>query len=228
MLAARSRRRIPPRFAALITALVASFSTNVARAQSVDQPHPSFGVWAGASFYAPGGNFLGGETDRDLFIAGVRAETMIRSGAHYALAATMDAIPLAIVTRNPYYTNRIIASARTRRGTHVDVLQQTGRGPVYGFGANPLGLELLGPRVHSVRPYVGAAGGFLWFTRNTPEPEARRLNATFEAGGGLRVARGDHRSLLIGWKFHHLSNAWTAPYNPGLDGNVFYVGFQKR
>jgi hypothetical protein len=133
-----------------------------------------------------------------------------------------------LVPLNLYNPTRFSAAALPRRGTHVDVLQQTGRGPVYGFGANPLGLELLGPRVRAIRPYVGAAGGFLWFTRNTPEPEARRLNATFEAGGGLRVARGAHHSLLVGWKFHHLSNAWTAPYNPGLDGNVFYVGFQQR
>ena len=228
MFAAHSRRRAAPYLAVLIAAVLALLSPDIAPAQNVGQPRPSLGVWAGASFYSPGGNFLGGETDRDLFIAGVRAETMIHSGAHYALAVTMDAIPLAIVTRNPYYTGRVVASARTRRGTHIDVLEQRGRGPVYGFGANPLGLELLGPRVHSLRPYVGAAGGFLWFTRNTPEPEARRLNATFEAGGGLRVARGDHRSLLVGWKFHHLSNAWTAPYNPGLDGNVFYVGIQGR
>ncbi|HEX8848104.1 MAG TPA: acyloxyacyl hydrolase, partial [Gemmatimonadaceae bacterium] len=78
------------------------------------------------------------------------------------------------------------------------------------------------------RPYLSGAAGFLWFTRNTPEPEARRLNATFELGAGLRVARGEHRALMLGWKFHHLSNAWTAPYNPGLDGNVFYVGLVRR
>ncbi|HEX2781359.1 MAG TPA: acyloxyacyl hydrolase, partial [Gemmatimonadaceae bacterium] len=143
-------------------------------------------------------------------------------------AATVDAIPLAVVTNNPYYTDRVVAHAISRRGERVDVLEQTGRGPVYGFGASPLGLELFGPRMRVVRPYFAAAAGFLWFTRNTPEPEARRLNATFELGAGLRVAHGERHALLLGWKFHHLSNAWTAPYNPGLDGNVFYLGVVRR
>jgi hypothetical protein len=201
-----------------------------APAQSPTPPSQrrSLGAWAGASFYAPGGHFLGGETNRDLYLAGVRAEWLLESGRSFALAATMDAIPLAVVTRNPYYTDRIVGFAISRRGERVGLREQTGRGPVYGFGANPLGLELFGPRLRTVRPYLAAAAGFLFFTRNTPEPEARRLNATFEVGAGLRVARGEHHALLLGWKFHHLSNAWTAPYNPGLDGNVVYVGFQRR
>jgi hypothetical protein len=199
-----------------------------AAAQSDAVRRPSLGAWAGASFYAPGGDFLGGETDRDLYLAGVRAEWMVASGRHLAVAATMDAIPLAFVTRNPYYTDRVVGYAVSRRGERVDILEQTGRGRVYGFGASPVGLELFGPRVRAVRPYLGAAAGFLWFTRNTPEPEARRLNATFELGGGLRIDRGEHHALLLGWKFHHISNAWTAPYNPGLDGNVVYLGVQRR
>lgn len=188
----------------------------------------TFGAWAGASFYAPGGTFLGRETNRDLFLAGVRAEWLVAAGRQLALAATIDAIPLAVVTRTPYYTDRIVSYATSRRGERVGILEQTGRGPVYGFGASPLGLELFGPRIRAVRPYLAAAAGFLRFTRNTPEPEARRLNATFEVGGGLRVDRGQRHALLLGWKFHHLSNAWTAPYNPGLDGNVFYLGIQRR
>lgn len=199
-----------------------------AAAQGDVARRPSLGAWAGASFYAPGGTFLGGGTNRDLYLAGVRAEWALASGRHFAVAATMDVIPLAIVTRNPYYTDRVVGYAVSRRGGRVDILEQTGRGPVYGFGASPVGLELFGPRVRAARPYLAAAAGFLWFTRNTPEPEARRLNATFEGGAGLRIARGERHALLLGWKFHHISNAWTAPYNPGLDGNVVYLGVQRR
>ena len=212
----------------LLAIIVTLGGARLAAAQGAPVPHRSLGAWAGASFYSPGGHFLGGETGRDLFLAGLRAEWMLKTGRHLALAATMDAIPLAVVTRNPYYTDRVVGVATSRRGEQVNLLEQTGRGPVYGFGASPLGLELSGPRLRAVRPYLAAAAGALWFTRNTPEPEARRLNATFEVGVGLRVASGAHNDLLLGWKFHHLSNAWTAPYNPGLDGNVVYLGFQKH
>ena len=212
----------------LLAIILALGCARPASAQDDAAPRRSLGAWAGASFYSPGGTFLGGETGRDLFLAGLRAEWTLKSGRHLALAETIDAIPLAMVTRNPYYTDRVVGVATSRRGELVNLLEQTGRGPVYGFGASPLGLELLGPRVRSVRPYVAAAAGFLWFTRNTPEPEARRLNASFEVGAGLRVLRAQHSTVLVGWKFHHLSNAWTAPYNPGLDGNVFYLGLQRR
>jgi hypothetical protein len=222
---ARPFARITFHLAASLALLLAS---RPAASQTPQPDSRSLGVWAGASFYSPGGQFLGGETGRDLFLAGLRAEWMLAATEPVAIAATMDAIPLAIVTRNPYYTDRIVAYAVSRRGHHVDLLEQTGRGPVYGVGASPLGIELIGPRLRAVRPYAAVAAGFLWFTRNTPEPEARRLNATFEVGAGLRVVRGTRNDLLLGWKFHHLSNAWTAPYNPGLDGNVIYVGFQRR
>ena len=212
----------------LIPGLALLLVASALQAQSTPDDRPFVGAWAGASFYAPGGRFLGGETGRDLYLAGLRAEWMLASRESWALAATADAIPLAVVTRNPYYTNRVVAVAVSRRGERVNVLEQTGRGPVYGFGASPLGLELLGPRMRAVRPYLAGAGGLLWFTRNTPEPEARRLNATFELGAGVRIARGERHALMLGWKFHHLSNAWTAPYNPGLDGNVFYVGVVRR
>lgn len=185
------------------------------------------GAWAGASFYAPGGTRLGGISDRDLYLAGARAEWVLESNRSFALAATMDAIPLAVVTRNPTYTDSVIGYAMGRKG-RVSILQQTGRAPVYGLGASPLGLEVLGPSLRAVRPYFSAAAGFLWFTRNTPAPETRRLNGTFELGLGFRVAQGEHHAWLLGYKFHHLSNAWTAPYNPGLDGNVFYLGLMRR
>ena len=222
-----NRALVGVRLLALITALGAARPA-AAQGDPSPAPRPSLGAWAGASFYSPGGSFLGGETGRELFLAGVRAEWMLKTGQRLALAATMDAIPLAVVTRNPYYTDRVVGTAISRRGEQVNVLEQTGRGPVLGFGASPLGLELLGPRMRAVRPYLAAAAGFLWFARNTPEPEARRLNATFEVGAGLRVARRERHTLLVGWKFHHLSNAWTAPYNPGLDGNVVYLGIQRR
>lgn len=212
----------------LIPALSLLLVAGTLPAQDAPLRRPFLGAWAGASFYAPGGRFLGGETDRDLYIAGVRAEWMLASSQSFALAATADAIPLAIVTRNPYYTDRVVAVATSRRGQRVNVLEQTGRGPVYGVGASPFGLELLGPKLRAVRPFVAAAAGFLWFTRNTPEPETRRLNGTFEAGIGIRIAQGERRAWLLGYKFHHLSNAWTAPYNPGLDGNVFYLGLMRR
>ncbi len=32
----------------------------------------------------------------------------------------------------------------------------------------------------------------------------------------------------VGYKFHHLSNGGTGTFNPGLDANVFYLGWGRR
>jgi hypothetical protein len=37
----------------------------------------------------------------------------------------------------------------------------------------------------------------------------------------------DRTWLRVGYKFHHLSNAKTAPSNPGVDAKVFLVGLER-
>jgi hypothetical protein len=99
---------------------------------------------------------------------------------------------------------------------------------VYGVGAAPLGLRLetrLGSRV---RVYGAAAAGLVYFSRNVPVRDARRLNATAEWGGGAVVGAASGVAAQLGFKYHHLSNAYTAARNPGVDGRVFYAGVLWR
>ena len=56
---------------------------------------------------------------------------------------------------------------------------------------------------------------------------ARAFNYTFEVGGGVLWRIRPRDSLRIGYKFHHLSNLFTAPQNPGIDGAVFLLGFER-
>jgi hypothetical protein len=200
------------------------FTTSPLAAQDTDQINPgdrTIGVWVGASFYAPSTVFLGHTPDRHLFLVGARGEWALRTVRSFTLMATVDVLPFAMVTNNPTY--RVVEYKPTANET-TTIKERTGSAPVYGAGLSPIGLELLGPRVGAARLYVAAAGGGLWFTRETPEPNARRFNFTLEYGFGLRVPLRSGSSMTVGYKYHHLSNAWTAPRNPGLDGNVIYLG----
>ena len=197
-------------------------------AQNADDVRPgdrTIGAWAGASFYAPVGTWFGHTPDRHLYLAGARGEWVLETAGPFALAATIDVIPLAVVSHNPTYRVVEFSPTPTEKSR---IKEMTGAAPVYGAGLNPIGLELFGSRVAGARLYLAGAAGGLWFTRETPEPNARRFNFTFEYGGGLRLPLRSGRSLLLGYKFHHLSNAYTAPRNPGLDGNVFYLGLTRR
>ncbi|MCH7876291.1 MAG: acyloxyacyl hydrolase [Gemmatimonadetes bacterium] len=76
--------------------------------------------------------------------------------------------------------------------------------------------------------YSAEPPGFLYFSENVPVPNARKFNFTVDAGAGITVMARFAVGLLLGYKFHHLSNASTAKTNPGLNANLFYVGFTRR
>lgn len=181
-----------------------------------------FGVWVGMSPDSPVGDHLGITPGRRLFLMGMRAEWMLATAGPFAVAATSDLIPIAALTNNPTYTS---ASAVPDAPDQTKIV--TGRSTVYGAGLSPVGLQLYLARLRNFRMFAAGAAGMLWFTRNTPVPDARRFNFTFETGGGFEMVRS-RNSVVLGYKFHHFSNASTAPRNPGVDGNVIYVGVLTR
>jgi lipid A 3-O-deacylase PagL len=182
------------------------------------------GAWLGASFHSPVGTHLGGTPGRDLFLLGARAAYVLEAHGPAALTLTADLLPAIVVTDNPTYEVR---DELTPGGTTFTYKVVTGRGPVYGGGMS-LGLELSTAVWSRMRAFAGGAAGTVWFTRDVPVPDSRCFNFTFELGGGLQFIRGPRRAFMLGYKFHHLSNAGSAPKNPGLDGEVFYAGFIAR
>lgn len=91
---------------------------------------------------------------------------------------------------------------------------------------SPFGLALridVAPRFAIFgRSTVGAA----WFTRQVPVPDSREFNFVLAWGGGIEIHRSASQSVEVGYKFHHLSNLYSRPQNPGLDANLFYAGWR--
>ena len=79
-------------------------------------------------------------------------------------------------------------------------------------------------RQRAWQPFLNTQGGFLYFTEQVPVPESSQFNFTFSFGAGVQAFRGA-RALTLGYKFHHISNAQTGHYNPGIDSNLFYFGW---
>ena len=100
----------------------------------------------------------------------------------------------------------------------------TGRAPALGIGLVPLGLDLdtrLGRRVHLG---VGAGVGIAGFTRHVPVAASRRRAFTAEWGTRLRVDLDHGRALLLGFRWKHTSNGFTAWENPGVDSRMLQAG----
>lgn len=93
---------------------------------------------------------------------------------------------------------------------------------VYGFAVAPLGFTLDLWRAHRVHPFAESIGGLIASTEPIPEnqPDASGLNFLFDFGVGVRW-----RSIRVGYRFLHISNAATTSFNPGVDNNIFYAGY---
>jgi hypothetical protein len=161
---------------------------------------------------------------RQLLLLGVGAEWVVETLGPLALAATSEVVPIALVTHNPTYITRHITIPS---GGVFDLKEPTGEKPVFGAGVAPFGFKVSVRSSRTIRFYGAGAVGGLWFTRDMPVPDARRFNVSFEYGAGLEFLHASGGALVLGYKFHHLSNSNSAAANPGLDSNVFYLGMSR-
>ncbi len=92
----------------------------------------------------------------------------------------------------------------------------------YGYGASPLYFRwhFAEPRV---RPFIEISGGFLRTDRPVPEGHTR-FNYTAQTGLGFRVPVTSGHDLLLGYRFHHVSNAGRVSPNFSLNSHVVYSG----
>jgi len=117
-----------------------------------------------------------------------------------------------------YYVNNVVV------GTYT--YSQTCSMPwTFGGGISPLGQKINFMPRRRVQPYIAANAGFLFFTQPVPSNGATMFNFTFEAGGGVEFYSKPGRSWAIDLRVHHLSNAYTAVENPGVDSAMVRLAY---
>jgi opacity protein-like surface antigen len=185
--------------------------TPVKTESAVDTPSPGrheFSLWGGVSPNSP--HFIGAAAERNLSTLGLRYSRSLKQAGFGTLRYTFDAIPVAFI-RQP--VSHGIWEDRTHRESR------------FGAGLSPIGVQL-NLRPHSrIQPFGEGNVGFLYFTRPTPYTNTSNFNFTFSLGAGLQTFTVRNRAVSFGYKYHHLSNAFMVPVNPGVDSNVFYVGY---
>jgi opacity protein-like surface antigen len=98
---------------------------------------------------------------------------------------------------------------------------------VYGGGADPIGFQLNFRSHKQLQPFLTLAGGFLYFAEQVPVINSSQYNFTFGGGGGVEYMLGSH-SILLGYRYHHISNARTGNVNPGIDSHILFLGFSFK
>ena len=188
------------------------------------------GIWTGVSWHAPGPSGVQRAGDREFVLVALRYRRVLFSSSRIALAYTADLIPVAVVTDNSSETWPF----RVPSGGYLDLAATAsafalggGRlkgNTVFGWGAAPVGVEVSVSMTRRFGIVIGGTAGFLAFSKPVPFANARKLNATLDVGVGFELAVGRGWRAIGGYKFHHLSNAGTGDFNPGLNASVWYLG----
>ena len=188
------------------------------------------GIWTGVSWHAPGPSGVQRAGDREFVLVALRYRRVLLSSSRIALAYTADLIPVAVVTDNSSEAGPLPLSVpgggyvATTASAFALVGGRLKGNTAFGWGAAPAGVEVSVSMTRRFGIVVGGTAGFLTFSKPVPFANARKLNATLDVGVGFEMAVGRGWRAIGGYKFHHLSNAGTGDFNPGLNASVWYLG----
>jgi len=185
-------------------ALAQAPSDSAERASTGWDIQPSIGV----ARHSPVGYDWGIMADRSHLFVGVDLRATVLHLGRVRLYYAPSLTPLLVLSHD-----RSDGSSEPQRST------------AHGAGVAPFGVGLgvaLTPRVSI---FGASRVGFIQFDRVIPVPNAATFNVTLEWGAELEWRSRTGRALTVGYKFHHLSNVYTAMENPGVDANVFTAGY---
>lgn len=172
-----------------------------------------FGFWSGGAFSATtifGGLHKDEAAGRKYFTIGLRYGRTLLARKRVALEYTFDAIPVAVAFHS-IVTNAAPPPLLAREN-------------IYGAGAAPLGLKMNFGR-RRVKPFASVSGGGLIFRKPVPLADAGRFAFTGDADGGVQIFTQPDRAVVLGIKFHHISNGDLSGANRGLNQFVLYAGY---
>ena len=180
-----------------------------------------FTIWGGYSPNSP--KLIGVTEDRHLTMVGFGYARVLLASDVVAWKFTIDTVPLILVSQPTFAGTEIAQPSRVPTAFRSLLNRRT----TYGIGLMPVGFQFnLHPRKR-IQPVVGINGGFAYFSsRDVPVPASANFNFMFSAGPGVQIFTSPSRSITLGYRFHHISNADTGnPFNPGIDSNFFYAAY---
>lgn len=174
-----------------------------------------FDFFAGYSPLSP--TFIGTETGRRFIAAGFSYQYRCWMWNSISISYSATVMPAAILLQPAEVLYNFMPPYRTLSPPHA----------VYGFAVAPLGFTFDFWRKRRVHPFFETIGGVIASTEPIPEnqPDATGLNFLFDFGVGVRWNSNPRRAVTLGYRFLHISNAFTTSFNPGVDNSVFYVGY---
>lgn len=196
-------------------ALLLAISAAAVSAQTEETGKNELSIWGGIS---PDSSTVikgtGRTEDARLGIAGLRYARRFNNNDTVNLKYTADVVPMAILSVPEFPLTPAGAVPLT-----------DDRRTVYGFGIAPVGLQMNFRPRKRLQPFVGASGGLMYFNKRIPNDFGDRFSFTADVGAGVEYRLRNGRAVNFGYKFYHISNGGLGSNNPGIDNNLFYVGY---
>ena len=109
--------------------------------------------------------------------------------------------------------------------SNTDTLTCGQRQWTFGEGFSPAGFKLNFLPRRRIQPVFTALAGYMFSTKPIPVVDAGSSNFTFSVGAGVEFYRSSTRSIRAEYRFHHISNDYTADDNPGIDNQLIQVTY---
>jgi hypothetical protein len=131
------------------------------------------------------------------------------------------------------YTGTFLGTSPPETYTDVVVLTCGQREWTFGEGLSPLGLRLNLRPERRIQPVFTLLGGYMFSTHPIPVSNAGSANYTLAFGAGIELFHSapdtssifGHRSLRLEYRYSHISNAYSAQQNPGIDNGLFQITY---
>ncbi|MCU0619447.1 MAG: acyloxyacyl hydrolase [Gemmatimonadaceae bacterium] len=211
-----------------VLSLAASASTLAAQASAELRPAPRLAVVVSGNVGRAPARAFGGIVARDVRAASLEYQHALFGSGRGGVAWTPTVHPALGMSGVPTADALIFyecGSGPASRTTPC-VAQWSDRRTATAVALEPFALRVwrrLGRVELAVRPGIGAA----LFPRAIPIPEGRRLNALLRLDAEVAAPLGARDRLVVRYGWWHLSNAGSAPLNPGVDVLQLQVGVSR-
>jgi hypothetical protein len=182
------------------------------------QPKPSrselglFGVLPLAN-----GSFRGVTSDRHFFLFGLSYSYLLTHRRVCDVRWVSEIMPVELLAE-PFI-----------KGTNIQTLRSvapfTETKTTFGLGTNPIGADVIFLPERRLQPFTGVHAGASYFTRNVLGFRAAQFNFMLDGRAGVRFRLHGDKSLSVAYMFQHMSNAYTALENPGVDSHMVHVAY---
>ncbi|MBZ5507499.1 MAG: acyloxyacyl hydrolase [Acidobacteriia bacterium] len=163
------------------------------------------------------GSLKGVTSDRRFYLFGLSYSRLLGHSRVCDVRWTSEIVPVELLSE-PFITGtRIQAAASVPPFTETKV--------TYGMGTNPVGAEVVFLPEKRWQPFTGVHAGISYFTRNALSSHAAQFNFMLDGRAGLRFPLHGGKAISVAYMFQHMSNAYAALENPGVDSHMIHVAY---